>query len=165
MKAVVFNGPGKVSVEDRPIPTIKDDSDIIVKVDKVRSRICMGTKLTARRQRCVAGKLYPSVDHVSSSNTIDNTASCMFSVVTSHLALALSWVTSSPDMSTRLAQQSRQSRLEIELSHHSQPLAENASIASVDSPPDAQSASSLAQSTWMVHRHSTFVYRPQMGPS
>lgn len=37
MKAVVFNGPGNVSVEDRPIPKIKDDSDIIVKVDKVRS--------------------------------------------------------------------------------------------------------------------------------
>lgn len=36
MKAVVFHGPGKVSVEDRPIPKLKDDSDIIVKVDKVR---------------------------------------------------------------------------------------------------------------------------------
>lgn len=36
MKAVVFNGPGKISVEDRPIPKLQDDSDIIVKVDKVR---------------------------------------------------------------------------------------------------------------------------------
>jgi threonine dehydrogenase-like Zn-dependent dehydrogenase len=37
MKAVVFHGPGKVSIEDRPIPKIKDDSDIIVKVDKART--------------------------------------------------------------------------------------------------------------------------------
>ena len=36
MKAVVFHGPGKVSIEDRPIPQIKEDGDIIVKVDKVR---------------------------------------------------------------------------------------------------------------------------------
>lgn len=37
MKAVVFQGPGKVTVENRPIPKIEDDSDIIVRVDKVRS--------------------------------------------------------------------------------------------------------------------------------
>lgn len=35
MKAVVFKGPGKVVVEERPIPKIKDPGDIIVKVDKV----------------------------------------------------------------------------------------------------------------------------------
>lgn len=35
MKAVVFKGPGKVVIEDRPIPQIKDSTDIIVKVDKV----------------------------------------------------------------------------------------------------------------------------------
>ncbi|KAF1999799.1 GroES-like protein [Amniculicola lignicola CBS 123094] len=34
MKAVVFKGPGKVVVEDRPIPRIKDAGDIIVKVEK-----------------------------------------------------------------------------------------------------------------------------------
>lgn len=34
MKAVVFKGPGKVVIEDRPIPQIKDDTDIIVRVDK-----------------------------------------------------------------------------------------------------------------------------------
>jgi threonine dehydrogenase-like Zn-dependent dehydrogenase len=34
MKAVVFHGPGKVSIEDRPIPQIKEEKDIIVKVDK-----------------------------------------------------------------------------------------------------------------------------------
>jgi threonine dehydrogenase-like Zn-dependent dehydrogenase len=37
MKAVVFHGPGKVSVEDRPVPQIKEPGDIIVKVDKVRA--------------------------------------------------------------------------------------------------------------------------------
>jgi threonine dehydrogenase-like Zn-dependent dehydrogenase len=35
MKAVVFKGPGKVVVEDRPMPKIQDEGDIIVKVDKV----------------------------------------------------------------------------------------------------------------------------------
>ena len=34
MKAVVFKGPRKVVVEDRPIPQIKDDTDVIVRVDK-----------------------------------------------------------------------------------------------------------------------------------
>ncbi|KAJ9625125.1 hypothetical protein H2203_005080 [Taxawa tesnikishii (nom. ined.)] len=33
MKAVVFKGPKKVVIEDRPIPKIKDAGDIIVKVD------------------------------------------------------------------------------------------------------------------------------------
>jgi hypothetical protein len=35
MKAVVFKGPRKVVIEDRPIPKIKDQTDVIVKVDKV----------------------------------------------------------------------------------------------------------------------------------
>lgn len=33
MRAVVFKGPGKVVLEDRPIPKIKDSTDIIVKVE------------------------------------------------------------------------------------------------------------------------------------
>jgi threonine dehydrogenase-like Zn-dependent dehydrogenase len=37
MKAVVFKGPGKVVIEDRPVPKIKDQTDVIVKVDKVSS--------------------------------------------------------------------------------------------------------------------------------
>ncbi|KAF4783588.1 alcohol dehydrogenase GroES-like domain-containing protein [Colletotrichum scovillei] len=32
MRAVVFNGPQSVSVEQRPIPTVQDDGDVIVKV-------------------------------------------------------------------------------------------------------------------------------------
>ncbi|KAK1520040.1 alcohol dehydrogenase GroES-like domain-containing protein [Colletotrichum paranaense] len=32
MRAVVFNGPRSVSVEQRPIPTVQDDGDVIVKV-------------------------------------------------------------------------------------------------------------------------------------
>jgi threonine dehydrogenase-like Zn-dependent dehydrogenase len=35
MKAVVFKGPHKVVIEDRPIPKIKEPGDIIVKVEKV----------------------------------------------------------------------------------------------------------------------------------
>ncbi|KAF2816776.1 putative alcohol dehydrogenase [Mytilinidion resinicola] len=34
MRAVVFKGPGKVVVEDRPIPKIQEESDIVVKVGK-----------------------------------------------------------------------------------------------------------------------------------
>jgi len=33
MRAVVFKGPHKVAIEDRPVPKIKDPGDIIVKVD------------------------------------------------------------------------------------------------------------------------------------
>jgi hypothetical protein len=32
MKAVVYDGPHKVSIQDRLIPVIKDQTDIIVKV-------------------------------------------------------------------------------------------------------------------------------------
>lgn len=32
MKAVVFNGPLEVSIVDRPVPQIKEPSDMIVKV-------------------------------------------------------------------------------------------------------------------------------------
>lgn len=32
MKAVIFDGPHKVSIQDRPVPKIKDDTDIIVAV-------------------------------------------------------------------------------------------------------------------------------------
>lgn len=32
MKAVVFDGPHKISVQDRPVPKIQDETDIIVKV-------------------------------------------------------------------------------------------------------------------------------------
>ncbi|KAK4993775.1 hypothetical protein LTR28_001068, partial [Elasticomyces elasticus] len=32
MKAVIFKGPKKVAIEDRPIPKIKEPGDIIVKV-------------------------------------------------------------------------------------------------------------------------------------
>ena len=32
MKAVVFKGPHVVAIEDRPIPKIKESTDIIVKV-------------------------------------------------------------------------------------------------------------------------------------
>lgn len=38
MKAVVFRGPYKVVVEQRPIPSIRDPTDIIVKV--IYSALC-----------------------------------------------------------------------------------------------------------------------------
>jgi threonine dehydrogenase-like Zn-dependent dehydrogenase len=33
MKAVVFKGPLKVVIEDRPIPKIQDPQDVILKVE------------------------------------------------------------------------------------------------------------------------------------
>jgi threonine dehydrogenase-like Zn-dependent dehydrogenase len=33
MKAVVFKGPLKVEIEDRPVPTIQNPKDVILKVD------------------------------------------------------------------------------------------------------------------------------------
>jgi threonine dehydrogenase-like Zn-dependent dehydrogenase len=32
MRAVVFHGPYKVAVEERPIPKVQDSGDIVVKV-------------------------------------------------------------------------------------------------------------------------------------
>jgi threonine dehydrogenase-like Zn-dependent dehydrogenase len=32
MRAVIFKGPHKIAVEDRPVPKIQDPQDIIVKV-------------------------------------------------------------------------------------------------------------------------------------
>ena len=39
MKAVVFKGPGKVVIEDRPIPKIQDAGDVVVKVEKASTLI------------------------------------------------------------------------------------------------------------------------------
>lgn len=38
MKAVIFKEPHKVAVEERPIPKIKEPTDIIVKV--INSALC-----------------------------------------------------------------------------------------------------------------------------
>ena len=38
MRAVVFRGPHKVELQDRPVPKIQDDTDIIVKV--IYSALC-----------------------------------------------------------------------------------------------------------------------------
>ena len=38
MRAVVFKGPHKVVLEDRPIPKIQDPTDIVVKV--IYSALC-----------------------------------------------------------------------------------------------------------------------------
>lgn len=32
MKAVIFKGPGVVAIEDRPIPKIKESTDVVVRV-------------------------------------------------------------------------------------------------------------------------------------
>lgn len=33
MKAVIYKGPYQVAVEDRPVPMIQEETDIILKVD------------------------------------------------------------------------------------------------------------------------------------
>lgn len=38
MKAVIFKGPHQIALEDRPVPKIKDQTDIIVKV--IYSALC-----------------------------------------------------------------------------------------------------------------------------
>lgn len=38
MRAVIFKGPHKVAVEDRPVPKIQDQTDIVVKV--IYSALC-----------------------------------------------------------------------------------------------------------------------------
>jgi len=42
MKALVYHGPGKIALEDRPLPRIKEPTDVIIKVSK--TTIC-GTDL------------------------------------------------------------------------------------------------------------------------
>ena len=59
MKAVVFDGPYKVSIQERPIPTIKEQTDIIVKVDKVCELCRIHTiTLTLSRQHYAAGTVF-----------------------------------------------------------------------------------------------------------
>lgn len=38
MKAVIFKGPHQIALEDRPVPKIKDQTDIVVKV--IYSALC-----------------------------------------------------------------------------------------------------------------------------
>ena len=47
MRSVVFKGPGKVVIEDRPIPKLQDTQDIIVKVEK--TALCGRYKLIRNR--------------------------------------------------------------------------------------------------------------------
>ncbi len=61
MKAVVFKGPGKVVVEDRPIPKIQDPGDVIVKIDKVPSiSITLTVQANAYRLHYAGGILQSS---------------------------------------------------------------------------------------------------------
>jgi alcohol dehydrogenase len=57
MKALVYNGPGSISVEDRPVPNIKNPSDAIVKITK--TTIC-GTDLHILKgdvPTCTSGRI------------------------------------------------------------------------------------------------------------
>jgi D-arabinose 1-dehydrogenase-like Zn-dependent alcohol dehydrogenase len=54
MKAVIFKGPLKVEIEDRPVPTIQDPQDIILKVEY--SALC--------------GRLFPSSATLHTANMV-----------------------------------------------------------------------------------------------
>jgi alcohol dehydrogenase len=57
MKALVYHGPGKKAVEDRPIPEIRDAADAIVKI--THTTIC-GTDLHILKgdvPTCEAGRI------------------------------------------------------------------------------------------------------------
>lgn len=59
MKAVVFKGPYKVAIEDRPIPKIQEPTDIIVKVDKVCTNpLFLWVELTGRLRYVEGMNLY-----------------------------------------------------------------------------------------------------------
>lgn len=75
MKAVIFKGPLKVAIEDRPIPKIKDPSDMIV---KVRYTALCGRYEYARTNRY---------------RVLTLAVNCMSFVDTSLLAPTSSWVT------------------------------------------------------------------------
>ena len=49
MKALVYKGPGKKALEDRPVPDVKDPGDAIVKISK--TTIC-GTDLHILKGGC-----------------------------------------------------------------------------------------------------------------
>ena len=66
MKAVVFEGPHKIAVEDRPIPKIKEPEDVIVKV--IYSALC-GSELHVFRVPCFKESAYNITDEFPGSPT------------------------------------------------------------------------------------------------
>jgi D-arabinose 1-dehydrogenase-like Zn-dependent alcohol dehydrogenase len=50
MKAVIFKGPHKVAIEERPVPKIKDQTDIIVKV--IYSALCGRLEIATETPFC-----------------------------------------------------------------------------------------------------------------
>lgn len=95
MKAVIFKEPHKVAVEDRPIPTIKEPTDIVVKV--IYSALCgselhvfrghqpspadfiMGHEFTGTVEELGSDvKNFKKGDQVVSPFTISWSASCCF---------------------------------------------------------------------------------------
>jgi alcohol dehydrogenase len=57
MKALVYHGPGKKALEDRPIPKIKDAADAIVKVTHTTIRGADLHILTGGVPACAPGRI------------------------------------------------------------------------------------------------------------
>lgn len=83
MKAVVFKGPKVVEIEDRPVPKIKDPTDVICRVEY--SALCGRLALPQRM----------SSDHTADIITM-SIASSMCSAGISPVPLVSSWVMSLP---------------------------------------------------------------------
>ena len=100
MKAVVFQCPGKVTVEERPIPKIQDPTDIIVKVDKVHSQeMILLYELTHKTDGALRKVRSSSVSlRVIPNNSL--VVSFMSSVAINHPVPALSWAMSLRAMCT-----------------------------------------------------------------
>jgi hypothetical protein len=121
MKAVVFKGPGKVVIEDRPVPKIQAETDIIVKVDKVNIQTFWkpGMKLTFCRQHYAEGTLHLILDHTMEHNFKNelHAVNSMFTAATNLPVPTSLWATSSPATSTKWAHPSRTSRSAITWCH------------------------------------------------
>lgn len=83
MKAVVFKGPHKIAVEDRPIPTIVDSTDVIIKV----SYTALCGRLVA-----ISSALYGDEGRTE----MGRIASCMYSEATNPAGLDSSWSVTQP---------------------------------------------------------------------
>jgi len=67
MKAVVFKGPLKVEIEERPIPKIQDPKDVILKVEY--SALCgrYVTWFTETKVHMLSANDFPVVSYMSSA--------------------------------------------------------------------------------------------------
>lgn len=141
MRAVVFKGPHKVVIEDRPIPKIQDDTDIIVKV--IYSALC-GSELHVFRGH------QPSPENVIMGHEFTGTVEEVGSAVKGFKKwdqivspFTVSWY-GEPSISGETADGG---------------IAESVSTARTDTRRDARKEHCLDRQRWTGPKPSTFVFR------